>query len=99
MKNSKAANVTINCKQTSDETSAAFKVYPNPSTGYFTISYKGTAGDEARIDVYDITGRLVESIQPTGQNVRLGETYHAGIYFVKLTGNGKEEEIIKLIKE
>ncbi|MBP9884234.1 MAG: T9SS type A sorting domain-containing protein [Chitinophagales bacterium] len=99
VKNSKAANVTINCKLTGDAMSDAFNVYPNPSTSYFMISYHGAVSDQNRIEVYDITGRLVESILPTEQTTRVGESYHSGIYFVKLTVNGKEEKIIKIIKE
>lgn len=99
VKNSKAADVTINCKQTNGKAPVTFDVYPNPSSTYFTMSYYGFTGDQSRIDVYDITGRLVESILPNEQTTRVGASYQAGLYFLKLTVNGKEEKIIKLLKE
>jgi len=36
--------------------------YPNPSSGIFTIEYKGNMKDIREISIYDISGRLIKSI-------------------------------------
>jgi hypothetical protein len=62
------------------------KIYPNPSTGIFTISAK------ANIEVYNIVGDLILS----ENNVTSIDLTVApkGMYFVKLNG-GKIEKLIK----
>ena len=41
------------------EPAAAFRIFPNPGTGVFTIQPSAVAGQIASIEVFDLTGRLV----------------------------------------
>ncbi len=57
-------------------------VFPNPSTGNFTVSANQAF---TKIDVYDITGKLVESIPNFGKSNALEmdlSNLNSGIYFI-----------------
>ena len=41
---------------------AAFSVYPNPGDGNSTIAYSLTEAASVKCDIYDLTGRLVNSV-------------------------------------
>ena len=64
-------------------------VYPNPSAGNFTILANQTF---TKIDVYDLTGKLVDSTQNSGKSNTLEmnlSTLNNGIYFINAeTVNG-----------
>jgi hypothetical protein len=74
------------------------KVSPNPTTSYFSI----TNSNIFRIDIqiFNAVGKLVEefvSIQPQSK-VDFGNSYGAGIYYIKAVGNTKTtfKKIIRL---
>lgn len=54
--------------------------YPNPSSVEFTIetSRKGATN----VQVYDMTGRLIENRQATSTSVSVGRNYVSGVYYV-----------------
>jgi hypothetical protein len=67
----------------SDIAANSFNVYPNPSTGAVNVSVKETS----TVNVYDVTGKLVNTA-----HVNAGEVYTftqttAGMYFVNVNGN------------
>lgn len=78
-------------------------VYPNPSTGDFTIKYDVTKRADIKIDIYDIKGSLVKSVvnqvsQYTGKYqipVNLNEM-PPGIYIVNLM-NGEKRFSEKIV--
>lgn len=64
---------------------AQIAVFPNPTSGEFSVQLKGNETDEKQFLLYDAAGRLLaKSIQ--GDNLwRLNaEAFSAGIYFVKI---------------
>lgn len=70
--------------------SDAFNVFPNPSTGIVTITANEFA--EGVIDVYDITGKKVKSIH-VHENLADYKmdlsTYSKGVYMLNFISNGK----------
>jgi hypothetical protein len=73
---------------------------PNPTSGDFTISYKVSEPDRVRIDLFDVTGRLVTKISdrwllPGDYVLDIDLTHDpavepaSGIYFLKVTAAGK----------
>jgi hypothetical protein len=64
-------------------------IYPNPSTGVYTINSNTTSLD--KIEVYDIMGKIIETknnIQVNGNSTNLNLTHiSSGIYFVKIYSN------------
>jgi endoglucanase len=75
----------------------AFNVYPNP----FSSTTKLTIGDPENITlikIFDMTGRLVETIRPSGRNyVELGAKLRPNAYLVKIFGVNRMQTF-KIIK-
>lgn len=79
----------------------AFRIYPNPTTGSFTLEIPGDGrlqGAAARI--YDIRGNNVLDIRLGGQNKEVIslENQPEGLYFIRLV-SGEASETGKIIKE
>jgi len=79
---------------------SSFKLYPNPTTGKFTIEQtSGSVYERVKVEIYGMRGEKVL----TGE--LLGEMKHdfsisdfpAGLYFVKVMA-GEDAQTIKLIK-
>jgi hypothetical protein len=81
------------------ETGLAIKVLGNPSANYFDIQLRGEADNNIRITVYDNLGRVIErkSSLPSNQTVRIGASYHSGIYLVEIV-QGTQKQTLKLVK-
>lgn len=71
-------------------------VYPNPSTGDFSLTYSLTNNEKVSVSIYDFTGRKVDTKVSTGNSglntLKIsGDDYAKGIYLVEIsTGNKKE---------
>jgi hypothetical protein len=65
---------------------SSMSVYPNPGTGYFTISYEGDSKSVKQIFLYDILGNklMIESFSGNTFLMNLN-AYPKGIYFIKLS--------------
>jgi CHRD domain len=81
------------------ETDLAIKVLGNPSPNHFDIHILGKPDNSIRLTVYDNMGRIIEtkSSLPSNQIVRLGSSYHSGIYLVEIV-QGTQRQILKLVK-
>lgn len=80
--------------------------YPNPFTESANIRFLVEASTDVRIDVFDRSGKLVQSLvnapyEPGEYEVRFdAATVPAGIYFARITNNqGKETQVLKLLKQ
>ena len=71
--------------------------FPNPAHAPVVIGYSNTASDEARIDIFDVHGRLVRSLRAfrAGRsfvswegNDSAGHPCPSGAYFYRLHGTG-----------
>jgi hypothetical protein len=76
-----------------------FKLYPNPTTGMFTIDLGGNH-KELNVTVTNIAGQVILQ-QQYSQTKQLELTMEApaGIYFVKLTTQEGLKRVLKLVKE
>jgi len=69
-------------------------VYPNPSTGKFTLDLGNVKAES--VIIYDIRGKIVESISDV-QIQSFDLNVSAGMYFMKIQMKDRTEDIIKLI--
>jgi hypothetical protein len=74
-------------------------VLGNPSPNYFILQMRGNAENNIRITVYDNLGRVIERMSslPSNQTIRLGSSYHSGIYLVEIV-QGTQKQTLKLVK-
>ena len=77
-----AAVNTVNFEATSETTMQQVQVYPNPSTGNFTIQCEGMQ----HIEVFTMDGRLVKSVKTESPVHQLNGLTN-GTYLVKITTN------------
>lgn len=75
------------------------RVLTNPSSNYFELQLNGKPGSNIQLKVYDLLGRVVEtkSSLQSNQLVRLGTSYHPGVYIVQIK-QGTQTQTIRLIK-
>ncbi|MGL2966119.1 phospholipase D-like domain-containing protein [Flavobacterium sp. XGLA_31] len=78
----------------------AFAVYPNPTSGIFTIAVKNTPLDKVSLKVYDVMGRSVYSNQYSSLvNEQISLSNQAsGIYMIRMESNGQTWNY-KVVKE
>ncbi|MNX77692.1 Ser-Thr-rich glycosyl-phosphatidyl-inositol-anchored membrane family protein [compost metagenome] len=81
---------------------ADFKIYPNPNKGNFNVQFNSESGNEIKINVHDISGRLIfnKTYQNTGlfsENLQLNNV-QSGVYLVNVI-DGDRKEVKKIIIE
>ncbi len=85
----------------SDLASKAFdvNVYPNPGTGAFNIKLSSESTAPYYITVYDLKGKLIESILIDGSAMHstIGSEYAEGVYIMKIAQEDKVNTI-RLVK-
>jgi hypothetical protein len=80
---------------------AAITIQPNPFGNSTIVRYNLTDFDaNAQLNIYNVLGELVESQKITAQNgqIELGNNLEQGIYFIRLSANGKFSESQKILK-
>ncbi len=72
------------------------EVFPNPATGVVNVNY---GGGEAQMEVLNLLGETLSSkMITTGNNIIDLSELASGVYFVKVTANGKSA-VQKLVKQ
>ncbi len=91
------ATTTVEVQQniTSLRNTAAFEVFPNPSNGVSTLTFKNESKGELNIKVYDLQGKLIltqDKIDFEGyyeEEINISNQ-PAGIYLVEMSLNGEQ---------
>lgn len=78
---------------------AGYILYPNPTSGKFTLQVNGDIPAYARVEIYSIHGDRMVTTQMTGERRQEFETADlpAGVYFVKIVA-GDFSKTVKLIR-
>jgi hypothetical protein len=85
-------------------TTVELDAYPNPFSDKLTVSVTAIETETVNIDVVDISGRVMLSLNKTidnGKNLITIDEVSAlnkGIYFIKLNSNGASK-VVKMIKQ
>jgi hypothetical protein len=74
---------------------ATVSVYPNPAKGPSNIDFNMAEAADMKIDVTDVTGRIVETVEQNklaagSHHYTFGTSLNPGIYFVKFTVGANE---------
>jgi hypothetical protein len=93
---SNGVKVNITCKEM--EQSSEVTAYPNPSVDYFVLNTSSLVGELAYVNVYDLTGKLLDRQQVTGTSIETGKNLVAGFYVAKIEVNGEFKQVLKLVK-
>ena len=73
--------------------------YPNPTTNYLTLNIGNTEISTLNFQLYDITGKLIESkkIKSSIETIDM-ENLPTATYFLKVADNNKEVKTFRIIK-
>jgi len=77
-----------------------FKLYPNPNNGNFTFEYRIGNNESGLLSIYDITGKLVRSINfnsATSTATINASELEAGIYMYSVSVNNTKVKTDKLV--
>jgi hypothetical protein len=74
-------------------------ISPNPTTDFITIHYNQTSNNKTMVTLYNLYGEIVYSENVEGLNeIKIDmRSFPAGVYFVKMIIDGKEE-VKKILK-
>lgn len=97
-KTSSGVSVTITCRDAAGDLVAPWAVHPNPSSTDFELHLSGEP-EWSRILVYDLSGRLLETIRPEAETVRMGKNWPAGCYLAEYVLDGRRIALMRLVKE
>jgi hypothetical protein len=77
---------------------ASLSIYPNPSTGVFTIDFGSVS--KSSVEVFNVVGSRVVAKEFNSQSAKLDMTgFDAGIYFIKVsTNNGQVTKKVTITK-
>ncbi|HEX5153582.1 MAG TPA: T9SS type A sorting domain-containing protein [Parafilimonas sp.] len=95
--------IAVNNDAISKNNTAGLKVYPNPTTGYLTVEYNSSYTGNARLAIYDLSGKQIFSSSNTatkGKNLyglNLANLSQ-GTYYLELN-NASEHRRIKFVIE
>jgi hypothetical protein len=71
---------------------ADVKVFPNPTTGWFTVTYDNLP---AKIQLFNMTGRLLKTVEPSDKQTAIDMSdLMSGIYFLKVN-----HQMLKVVKQ
>jgi Secretion system C-terminal sorting domain len=79
---------------------ALMNVYPNPYTNNFKINFTSLSSEKVTVNVYDLTGREVETKMVSYSdinNIELGNNFQAGVYVV-VVKQGQINKTIRVVK-
>ena len=76
-----------------------FAIFPNPTSGNFTIDFKTNSIENTSFEIYDAIGKLIlkETVTKNISNISLGQ-FAKGIYSVRIKNNNSYT-VIRVIKE
>lgn len=69
-----------------------FNVYPNPTSGSFTLEFEGF--EERRFALLDVTGKQLEIIHAQSSPFYINHELKSGVYFIKDIQSGQNLKII-----
>ena len=89
----------VNSIKDAKEINLCISAYPNPTINYLTVKVENYSTDHLLYQLFDINGKLLQSIKASGTNTVIKMNYLlSGNYFVKVLDNHEEIKVFKIIK-
>jgi hypothetical protein len=81
------------------ESFALYSAFPNPFNSTTTIRYSLSVGKQAEVRIFDLTGRIVETLHVSAgaSSVSWSPTIASGVYFAQLVGDNQTSLAQKLL--
>jgi len=100
-KTSQPTKVKIQCPGFAqiDASESLIKVFPNPSTNDFHVSFPHLNNQQYVVTIYDNKGNAVGNKKVVLGNFSFGDDFKSGIYLIQITNNNEIVFEQKLIKE
>ena len=73
--------------------------YPNPFAESVQVSIKGGSQNLTRLEILDISGRLIQEIQTQEKTISIGENMDCGVYLIRASHQNEQPALIRIIKE
>jgi len=90
-------NTTTGIK--SNNVSMKAEIYPNPTTGEFTISLS-KVNQISALEIYNTVGQMIKQEPLTNLQTKINLSEHPpGVYFTRITENGKAVHFSKIVKQ
>jgi len=80
------------------EVTSWFRLYPNPSTGDFTMDFADLQGNTVKINIFDMNGKQVYSNELTGGEISANVDLPSGVYMVTAEAGDKSFKQKLMIK-
>jgi hypothetical protein len=78
--------------------SLELKAFPNPFSDNFKLILKNEKSDlKSTIQVFDLSGRIVDKIETNESEIELGEHWETGVYLINVISEGKTR-ITRIVK-
>ena len=96
----RSLSCTISCRYSQVQQSGIYpEVYPNPASGKATLKFTSSAASSYKIELNDVTGRTVSSIEGSAvEGINLVDidlsAAAKGVYFIRLYVNSVSEQVI-----
>ena len=90
----------LNVENLENKTSLEAIIYPNPSATNFKLMYNPISTDDVIVTVFDITGRVIETLKYNYAELNdseFGHDYNAGLYLVTFK-QGQAIKTLKIVK-
>jgi hypothetical protein len=86
-------------REISEDVKANFdiKAFPNPFTSNITLSLS-LENEASNITMFDMTGKMVQQVSTTENEITIGENLTTGIYLVQIV-QGQETKNIRVVKQ
>ncbi|MBR4838983.1 MAG: thiol protease/hemagglutinin PrtT [Paludibacteraceae bacterium] len=73
-----------------DDANNALSIYPNPSTGIFTVDFGEDNTDNKTLRIFDLAGKVIYEVDILGKEASIDlSDQEKGVYFIQTISNGK----------
>ena len=89
---------TMDKNASSDIANSGLVIYPNPVTGHLKVILGKGSTEDASIQLFDNTGRMILDLKPVAKENSLSmEGFPPGLYFIRVSSGGKTlvQQIVK----